>query len=195
MRSVLLFLAERKRTLGQESTGRRTETLDHMVETLLVGLQPKMERILWHYRIPPQDAEDLVQEILISFVRRFDRVQNNEAWLVSALKYQCLLYWRRRRKRLYQAVDSALLDALAEPQPSPAQRYDQAHDLANLLPKIPPRCRKVLELRYGLGMTPKELASKLGYQHSSISNIVRRCLAALTAKLLASEPCDVNRNA
>lgn len=181
--------------MGQESTGHRTETLDHIVETLLVGLRPKMERILWHYRIPPQDAEDLVQEILTSFVRRFDNVQNSEAWLVSALKYQCLLYWRRRRKRLYQAVDSALLDALAEPQPSPAQRYDQAHDLANLLPKIPPRCRKVLELRYGLGMTPKELASKLGYQHSSISNIVRRCLAALTAKLLASEPCEASRDA
>lgn len=180
--------------MAQESTGRRSERLDDVVETLLVSLQPKMERILWHYRIPPQDAEDLVQEILTSFVRRFDRVHDNEAWLVSALKYQCLLYWRRRRQKLYQAVDSALLDALARPQPSPAQSYDLAHDLAKLLPKIPPRCREVLELRYGLGLTPKELASQLGYQHSSVSNIVRRCLAVLTAKLLESESFEADHD-
>ena len=174
--------------MQQEPSRHPAEDLEQVVETLLVDLRPKMQQILWHYQIPPQDSEDLVQEILISLVRRFATVQDPEAWLVTALKYQCFLYWRKRRSRLYDLVDDTLLEILAKPQACAAEAVDCSCDLERLLPKIPKRCRRILRLRYGLGLTPKELASELGYQRSSISNIVRRCIAALTAKLLGAEP-------
>ena len=175
--------------MAQKSAGYPDEELESVVETVLLELQPRMENILRHYQIPPQDAEDLVQEIFVSFVRRYRTVQNPEAWLTSALKYQCCLYWRKRRKQLCQAVDVSLLELLAEHEAPEAERQDRARDLARLLEKIPPRCRKILQLRYGLGFTPKEVAGELGYQHSSVSNIVRRCVATLTAKFLAADSC------
>lgn len=171
--------------MGQESASRRAATLEQLVEPLLEGLRPRIEQILCHYRIPPQDAEDLVQEILISLVRRYESIHSPEAWLVTALKYQCLLYWRQRRRRLYELVDQSLLESLASPVPSPSNDYDQAHDLASLLPQLPQRCSRVLRLRYELGLTPRELAAELGYRYSSVSKIVKRCLAALTARLVA----------
>lgn len=176
--------------MAQNRAEQPVEELEQIVETVLVELQPRMEIILRHYQIPAQDAEDLVQEIFISFVRRHRSVRNPEAWLVTALKYQCLLYWRKRRNQLCQAVDAGLLEILAEHESPAAEREDRMRDLERYLRRIPARCRKVLRLRYGLGFTPKELAGELGYQHSSVSNIVRRCVATLTAKLLAADNCQ-----
>lgn len=173
--------------MAQNRAKHAVEELEQVVETVLVDLQPRMEAILRHYQIPVQDAEDLVQEIFVSFVRRHRSVRSPEAWLVSALKYQCLLYWRKRRKQLCQAVDDGLLEILAEHETPAAEREDRVRDLERYLQRIPRRCRKILRLRYGLGFTPKEVAGQLGYQHSSVSNIVRRCVATLTAKLLAAD--------
>ena len=176
----------RQAAVEQENSDLRVRSLDAAVETLLATLRPKFECILWHHRIPSQDCEDLVQEILTSLVRRYGSVQNPQAWLISALRYQCRQYWRRRRRCLYRLVDQALLEGLAIPQSSQAERYDQAHDLERILPQIRPRCRRVLKLRYELGLTPKEVARELGYRHSGISTIISRCLAALTSRLLAA---------
>lgn len=173
--------------MAQEHADRSVAGLEQVVENVLLELQPRMDAILRHYQIPAQDAEDLIQEIFVSFVRHFRTVQSPEAWLTNALKYQCLLYWRKRRKQLYQAVDAGLLEILAEHQTPEAERADRVRDVEKLLGRIPRRCREVLRLRYGLGFTPREVAGKLGYQRSSVSNIVRRCVATLTAKLLASD--------
>ena len=135
-----------------------------------------------------------MQEILISFVRRYRTVENQEAWLTSALKYQCIQYWRRRRQSLYQLVDEAVLEILEPTEPSTAEQVQITQDLGHAINKIPERCRKVLRLRYGLELDSRELASEMGYKRSSISNIVRRCLSVLTRKLVAggyrTEGCD-----
>jgi RNA polymerase sigma-70 factor (ECF subfamily) len=176
--------------MGRESSGHKTETLDQALPDLLESLKPKIDRILWHHQIPPQDSEDLVQEILVSFVRRYDHIENPEAWLVTALKNQCRLYWRKRRRLIYQTVDDVLLDVLADPVDGSAERDAWAHDLDRLIAKIPERCRQILRLRYGLELSPKELASELGYCYSSVSNIVRRCLSVLTDRLVDAGFCE-----
>jgi RNA polymerase sigma factor (sigma-70 family) len=173
--------------VAQKSVEYPAEGLEQVVESVLLELQPRMEAILRRYQIPAQDAEDLVQEIFVSFVRQYRKVQTPEAWLTNALKYQCLLYWRRRRRQLCEAVDTGLLEFLAARDSPESESDDRIRDLKKFLQKIPPRCRKILRLRYGLGFTPKEVAGELGYQHSSVSNIVRRCVATLTAKLLAAD--------
>ena len=125
----------------------------------------------------------------MSLVRRFGSVQNPEAWLITALRIQCRLYWRRRRRCLYQAVDEALLESLAETESSPADQYDLVHDLERMLSQISRRCRSILKLRYGLGLKPKEVAQQLGYRRSSMSTLTKRCLSALTRRLVASGYC------
>jgi len=150
---------------------------------LLAELQPKLSRILLHFRIPEQDAEDLLQDVLLSLVSREEGVESPEAWLLAGLRYRCLMYWRSRRRALYRAVDEALLESLAKPEQPAAVRHEIAHDLTKCLTEIPSRCRSVLKLRYTMGLRPPEVARKLGYNSSSIATVTRRCLAALCQKL------------
>ncbi len=118
------------------------------------------------YSIPPQDAEDLMQQSLVAFIDRQSEIEHPQAWLAGTLRNHCLMYWRRRRRCLYRAVDAAILETLAEPTPSEAHAIEFAHDMAQVLDRLPSRCRSVLELRYGLGCQPVETARRLGYRSS-----------------------------
>lgn len=150
---------------------------------LVSSSKPVAARICGRYRIPPQDAEDLMQQCLLSLLDKRDEIEHPESWLAGTLRNHCLMYWRRRRRRLYRAVDTAILETLAEPTPSEQCEIDFSHDMAQMLERLPRRCRSVLELRYGQGYRPLEAAEQLGYRSSSIYKILHRCLAALSRTL------------
>lgn len=148
--------------------------------------RPMAIRICRRHSIPPQDAEDLMQQSLVALLDGKHEIENPEAWLAGTLRNHCLMYWRRRRRRLYCAVDSAVLEALAEPTPSDQQSVDFSYDIDRILKRLPSRCRSVLTLRYGLGCRPLETAERLGYRSTSIYKILERCLAAFSRSLTAS---------
>ncbi len=136
------------------------------------------------FRIPEQDAEDLLQQALLTYVRKRHTVRDPESWLVGTLRNRCLKYWRARRRSLYIAVDEALLESLATPGETSQERADLRRDLSTAMGRLRPRCRSILGLRYGLGCEPRETARRLGYKESSIYKLVERCLAALSSQLL-----------
>ena len=169
---------ERQMAVSNESVER--ESLDH----LLRRLRPRLKQVLGRYRIPPHDAEDLVQEALISTIQKWDVIQDPEAWLLVTLRNRCVVYWRKRRNNLYNSVDTAILELLSEPVAAPQERSELLWDLNNLLEELPPRCRKLLRLRYGLGFDSGEVAERMGYHPSSVRKVARRCMAALTHQMV-----------
>lgn len=149
------------------------------LEQLLGEMQPYLSRLFWRFHIPEVDAEDLLQNSLLSLVSHRSTILNERAWLQGAVRHQCQLYWRQRRRRLYEALDGAILESLARPL-APEQEHRQLrHDLTTTLAKLPVRCRNIFRLRYGLGCEPNEVATKLGYKESSMHKITARCLSAL----------------
>ncbi len=156
---------------------------------LLAQIQPKLKAVLYRYRIPAEDAEDLLQQAFLSLVYQSETVQDPAAWLVGTLRNKCRVYWRSHRRRLYDAVDSTLLDWLADPTMPEQERQELSHDLNSLIARLTWRCRELLRLRYGLGYEPSEVASKLGYRPSSISKLTTRCLAALTRQMVRAGFC------
>lgn len=147
-------------------------------------MQPRFAQVLARFKIPPQDAEDLLQQTLLAFVRKEASVRVPETWLVGTLRNRCLKYWRARRRSLYTAIDSAVLEAVAAEE-RPAQHLaDLQRDLNAAVGRLRPRCRSILRLRYGLGCKPRETARRLGYRESSIYKLVERCLAALSNQLI-----------
>jgi RNA polymerase sigma factor (sigma-70 family) len=157
-------------------------SLEHLVE----GLKPKARQIFARYRIPPADAEDLLQETFVVFLHKQETIRNYEAWLLGTLRKRCLVYWRTRRRRLYNAVDSAILESVAKAEGPAQEDADLASDLSCALNTLTSRCRSLLKLRYGLGCTPLEAAERMGYRRSGIYKVLERCLAALTTRLVAS---------
>jgi RNA polymerase sigma factor (sigma-70 family) len=155
-------------------------------EEFLKAVEPKLKRLLAAYRIPGEDAEDVLQQALLALLYQWERVRDPESWLFGTVKRHCLMYWRTHRRRIYSAVDSTILEWLSQPIAPSQERSDLLCDLESLIERLPSRCRSVLRLRFQLGFEPLEVADRLGYRLSSIGKITTRCLAALSRELLAS---------
>jgi len=162
-----------------------TETVTTF-EDFLKAVEPKLKRLLTTYHIPSDDAEDVLQQALLALLYRWERVRDPESWLFGTVKRHCLMYWRTHRRRIYNAVDSTLLELLSAPMAPSQERADLICDLESLIDRLPRRCRAVLRLRFRLGYEPTEVAKMLGYRESSIGKITTRCMAALSQELLAS---------
>lgn len=169
----------------QSSGSTRAEETPSL-EELLERVEPKLKRILFRYKIPAQDADDLLQETFLIMVSKAGSIRNPEAWILATLSNRCVIYWRKQRSRLWDVVDTAILELLADAEAPAQERTELRHDLDSLLSQLPDRCRSVLRLRYGLGCSTAEAAERTGYCKSSIRKVTRRCLSALTQQLLGS---------
>ena len=67
----------------------------------------QVERVRARYRIPREDAEDLMQQTLLAFLQKRDGIDCPDAWLLGAYRRECLMYLRRRQRRLYDVLDDA----------------------------------------------------------------------------------------
>jgi RNA polymerase sigma factor (sigma-70 family) len=152
-----------------------TETLEELLETA----RPRLRQVLKTCDIPFQDAEDLLQETFLELLRKWDTVRHREAWLVGALRFKCSHYWKRRRAERLQAFDLPELVEMSPPQAPEQERGDLLHDLRRLVRGLDDRHRAVLFLRFGLGLSTAEVASRLGYRASSIGQLSGRTLARL----------------
>jgi RNA polymerase sigma factor (sigma-70 family) len=155
-------------------------------DEFLKAIEPRLKTLLSTYRIPAEDAEDVLQQTLLALLYQWERVRDPECWLLGTLRRHCLMYWRNHRRRIYSAVDSTVLELLSGPVPPSQEKADLLCDLDNLLLRLPSRCRSLLHLRFRQGYEPPEVAQRLGYQPSSIGKITTRCLAALSRELLAA---------
>ena len=156
---------------------------DRPFEALLRSCREEMVRILARYRVPQEDAEDLLQETFVALVFKWQSIRNPEAWLLSTLRNRCTLYWRTRRQDLFEAVDSALLDAFAVPQEPPQSQTELRHDLNLAISRLPDRYQDLLRLRYGLGCKSSEVAEKMGEGSQEIRKLTTASIVALTREL------------
>lgn len=150
---------------------------------VLQAERSRLVAIVLGFGIPAQDAEDLVQQALLAYLLKASQVRNPTAWLAGAVRRECLQYLRSRQRKIYDAIDSTLLEVVADGEP-PCQEKDQLlRDLGHAIGKTPSRCQRVLGLRYALGYENREIAGTLGYRVSSVRKVATRCLAALCRQL------------
>ncbi len=161
--------------------GRIQDDLPQLVEKLA----SEFARLFTYFRIPAQDAEDLLQDALVLYITKRPQIVTPDAWLIGTLRYRCLLYWRKRRRRLLEAVDDALLQELSGSTSPRQENDDLARDLSGAIGRLPDRCKSLLRLRYGLGCDDPEVALRMGYSPTGIRKIAHRCLSALTHQMLA----------
>lgn len=158
--------------------------VDLSLEDFLKKVRPRLRAQFQRYGIPPQDTEDILQQALLALIYQRQAIRDPEAWLIGTVRNKCLLYWRAHRRKLYESVDAAVLECMAQPLQPAQESSDVRRDLAAALEELPERCRSLLTLRYEQGYEPAELAEQLGYSQNSISKITQRCLAALTRRLV-----------
>jgi len=149
---------------------------------------PKLRRILFRYRIPARDADELLQETFLVLVSKQESVRNPEAWLQATLSNRCVLYWRRRRGRVSELVDRTLLELLGDPEIPADEAAAIRSDLDLLISRLPERCRPLLRRRYGLAGAP-EGREEIDLEEDP--ERVRRCVSALAQRALGAGLLDL----
>lgn len=146
------------------------------LEELAQRLTPRLTQIIGRYRIPAQDAEDLLQTALIATLSNWPMLADPEGWLIRTVINQCLMYHRSRRRRAEEPLDDAI-ELL--PVPSPEERIADRQEIEQRLGKLPPQCQRLFRLRFIYGMSAKEVAELMGSKISSVYNTTHRCTKLL----------------
>jgi RNA polymerase sigma-70 factor (TIGR02960 family) len=176
--------------------GRDPEALEELVAPYRSELQLHCYRILGSI----QDAEDMVQETLLSAWSASDRFDGRSmrGWLYRIATNRCLNHLRAtsRRPRVVNGLESRSsfasgtlsdapwwlephLDAFVDDVAlGPEARYDARESIALLfvagLQQLPPRQRAALVLRDVLGFGVDEVADMLGTSIASVNSALQR---------------------
>jgi RNA polymerase sigma-70 factor (TIGR02960 family) len=157
-----------------------------------------------------QDAEDALQETLLSAWRGLDGFQERSslrAWLYTIATNRCLNALRDGARRpqepralpflppepthygetpWLEPYPDVLLEGLPDAAPGPEGRYEARETIAlafvTALQRLPPRQRAVLVLRDVLGYRAAEVASMLETTETSVNSALQRARATLEAQ-------------
>lgn len=171
-------------------TGQDTPTSqpEESIEQFLKRMAPRLQWVLRCYEIPPQDADDLLQDTFVEVVRKWGTLYNREGWLLGTLRFKCTKYWKDLRANLCLTMDAPRMEKLCPPLPPPQEKQTRMHDLRKLMRQVDRRHRRVLWLRFAVGFSPQEVADRLGYCQGSIRKLTLRATEKIRsrASLLAA---------
>ena len=180
MNETPLSLLERLRHQPDETSWRRLTDL----------YVPLVHRWLDRQGLPPADADDLTQEILLVILREvadFDHSGRKGAfrtWLRTIVVHRLRGYWRSKQARPEQAVEEEL-ERLADPESSLSRLWDKEHDdfvLRRLLeliePEFSPAAWHAFRRQSVDGLTASQAAAELGVSPNAVliakSRVLRR---------------------
>ncbi len=148
----------------------------------LQRLQPELRRMLYRFRIPQQDREDIVQESLLLLLGK-QHLDEPAAYLMAVVRNRCLMYWRKVYGRHDEPTEIEHIEAVAGGQRPEQDQVELRCDLNRLLRDLPPRNQELLQRYYRYGYTFSELAADSG---DLARNLKQRCYhARLRARDLA----------
>ena len=161
--------------------------IDDVLPALCARLRSRFGGVLYRHRIPAEDAEDLVQTVLLLAVAKWDNIRDPEAWLIGTLRKRCILYWRTRRSHMEYTRPFEELDRECGVEPDPTRR-DRFADLGKVWHLLPLTQRKLLVLRFQEGMSPREAAQAVGLAYTSVRKITNRAFERLREALGTTPP-------
>lgn len=166
-------------TCSAEKTPAYDPGSEETLEEFLERMRPRLKQLLRNCRIPPQDAEDVLQETFTDAFGRWDSIRHKEAWLIGTLRFKCAVYWKKQQDDRVETMDTPVLEGLCRPLPPGQVREEVLCDLRNLTRGLGKKHQAVLWLRYGVGLSAEEVAERLGYCPSSIRKLSLRSMARL----------------
>ncbi len=157
-------------------------------EALYNAVAGDVYRLAYSLLLHPQDSEDVVQEVMVYVFRslhHFDPSRGSfRTWLYTITVSRCRN--ARRRKWLPTVTLSSLLGMSSEPRAPSSQSPEVAiawrsacESLERALGTLSPRLREAVVLRYGQGLTYREMAEVLDCPQKTAESRVRLAHEAL----------------
>jgi RNA polymerase sigma-70 factor (ECF subfamily) len=144
----------------------------------------------------PADAEDALQEGLLSAFKHFDQFKGTariSTWLTSIVLNAARMQLRRRSNRVFVSLDEhegdkgfAWTETIADAGPDPEEilrRIQVREVLERFVAQLSPRIRLAFRLRVLEGLTIREAAERLGISEGTLKAQFFRACAQLTPLL------------
>jgi RNA polymerase sigma-70 factor (ECF subfamily) len=155
---------------------------------------PLLRRTAYRYLGNEADAEDAVQDALLSAYKHLDQFKGHaqmSTWLVAIVSNCALMQLRRRQRRIHVSLDEqfgdeegyTLSERLVHFGPSPEEEYRKAELRERLLQfaeELSPPLRRAFQLRDLDGFSTSEAAQILGVVEGTVKAQVARARARLT---------------
>src|SRR5262249_46350600 len=108
-----------------------------------------------------------LEESVFVLARRWDEIEDPQAFIIGVVRRQILRLLRSRRSHREVSVDEAAL-AQVEGGGDLQAQAESRHDVRALLAVLPARGAQIVELRYGEGLSSREIAEELSARHALI---------------------------
>jgi RNA polymerase sigma factor (sigma-70 family) len=154
---------------------------------------PLLHRTAYRYLGNAADAEDAVQDALLSAYKHVDQFRGQaqvSTWLVAIVSNCARMQLRRRSRQIHVSLNEqfgeqgyTVSERLVDCAPSPEEEYRRAelHErLMRFAEELSPRLRKAFQLRDVDGLTTSEAAQILGVVDGTVKAQVARARAKLT---------------
>ena len=129
----------------------------------------------YKFRVPDSEAETLVHDVLLSYLRLSATIIDLRSWLIGAICHASRHYWRLNG-RTVPAESEIELDRI---DPASLRILDSLPlQLAarEALGRLSPRYQEILKMRFFEGCTIPEIARRLGVKAKYAQKLVTRCL-------------------
>lgn len=127
------------------------------------------------FRVPDSEAETLVHDVLMSYLRKSKDVLDLRPWLIGAICHASRHYWRLNGRTV--GVEAPI--ELDRADPASVRILDSLPDqlaAREALECLSPRWRAVLQMRYFEGCTVGEVAQRLGVKTKYAQKLITKCL-------------------
>jgi RNA polymerase sigma factor (sigma-70 family) len=124
------------------------------------------------FRVPPCDAESLIQEVFVSYLSAANEVRDVRSWLLGAISNASRHYWRSRG-RLESLPDD--IQKQSDPR-SLAENLATTLTVRDTLAQLHEKCRETLRLRYFEGCSAAEVAKELDTTNRYAEKLIHNCL-------------------
>jgi RNA polymerase sigma factor (sigma-70 family) len=126
------------------------------------------------FRVPDGDAENLIQDVFLSYLQTCTKIENVRAWLVAAMCNASRHYWRAQSR-----TESLPDDFNEHSDPGShglADEFAKKLTLRQALDYLQPRCRETLWLHYFEGRSAADVARELETTNRYAEKLIHNCL-------------------
>jgi RNA polymerase sigma factor (sigma-70 family) len=133
------------------------------------------------FRLPPEDADDVFQEVFARTYEHLDRLRDDAAirpWLGQLTRRLCIDHLRAdaREQPAEDELDLGSADETLE-------RLDEALSVHNALAELPDNCREILDRFFTRDESYRTIGTALDLPPGTIASRISRCLQKLRTQL------------
>ncbi|HKS22459.1 MAG TPA: sigma-70 family RNA polymerase sigma factor [Thermoanaerobaculia bacterium] len=143
------------------------------------------------FGVPASEAETLVHEVFVHYLKRKDVVQDVHAWLLGGICHASRYYWREHGRT---GETSGIEDLLELEAPDSRDIRNELPDHLTaraVLESLPPRYRMILQMRYYEGCGIAEIAERLGVQPKYAQKLLNECIRKAAKTYLGKSTRDL----